>query len=103
MLPLQGGEVDEKGALLRETLKQIRLKHIEEFSHHAEKSCIMADAPGLLFFDGGSYSLSLSDIGASHAPMLCGAPWAISSGFWDRGRPARGSRPHRRRPVHCST
>lgn len=60
---LQAGEVDSKEVLLRESLRQIRLKHVEEFSHHAQRSCIMADAPGLLFFDGGSYSLSLADIG----------------------------------------
>lgn len=55
--------MDGKDALLRESLKQIRLKHVDKFWDHAEKSCIMADAPGLLYFDGGSYSLSLSDIG----------------------------------------
>eukprot|EP00892_Ulva_mutabilis_P006349 jgi/Ulvmu1/4086/UM019_0065.1 len=65
-----GGEVDGKEALLRESLKQIRLKHIEQFPDHAEKSCLMAHAPGLLHFDGGSYSLSLSDIGTNSVEVM---------------------------------
>lgn len=60
---LQGGEIDENPALLRQTLKQIKLCQMDEFAEHAEKSCLMADAAGLLHFDGGSYSSSLSDLG----------------------------------------
>jgi hypothetical protein len=36
---------------------------MDRFSEHAQKSCLMADAPGLLYFDGGSYSSSLQDLG----------------------------------------
>ena len=61
---LQGGEIDDNPALLRQTLKQIKLCQMEEFAEHAEKSCLMADAAGLLHFDGGSYSSSISDLGA---------------------------------------
>ena len=60
---LQGGEIDDNPALLRQTLKQIKLCQMEEFAEHAEKSCLMADAAGLLHFDGGSYSSSISDLG----------------------------------------
>ena len=56
---LQGGEIDDNPALLRQTLKQIKLCQMEEFAEHAEKSCLMADAAGLLHFDGGSYSCLL--------------------------------------------
>jgi hypothetical protein len=72
---VQAGDVEGKAALLRRTVRSIKLSDAETFEAHAERTCLSHDAPGFLYFDGGSYSYSDFNIGAPLAhcqgKLLC--------------------------------
>ena len=66
---MQAGDDDDEEALIRETQHFVRLGDGVENLIEPTTEQLSNDA-GLLYFDGGSYSSSLADIGSSHLLVL---------------------------------